>query len=51
MNDTDILIPQKVPIESTNSYYTLGAIYNGEEKYSHVFNYNDWSWYGGLPSS
>ena len=33
MNDTDLLIPQKIPNESTNSYYTLGAIYNGEEKY------------------
>ena len=33
MNDTDLLIPQKIPNESTNSYYTLGAIYDGEEKY------------------
>ena len=33
MNDSDCLYPQKTPDESTNSYYTLGAIYDGEKKY------------------
>ena len=33
MNDTDFLIPQKVPSRYTNSYYTLGVLYEGELKY------------------
>ena len=31
MADTDYLIPQKVPEGYTNSYYTLGVLYKGEE--------------------
>jgi len=31
MADTDYLIPQKVPEGYTNSYYTLGVLYRGEE--------------------
>jgi len=33
MSSTDFLIPQLVPENCTNSYYTLGVIYYGEEKY------------------
>ena len=33
MNDTDFLLPQKVPSSCTNSYYTLGVLYEGERKY------------------
>jgi len=33
MNETDFLIPQKTPVYSTNSYYTLGVIYDGQEKH------------------
>lgn len=32
MKETDFLIPQKTPSHCTNSYYTLGVIYEGEEK-------------------
>ena len=31
MAETDFLIPQKVPEGYTNSYYTLGVLYKGEE--------------------
>ena len=33
MNKTDFLIPQRVPTGYTNSYYTLGVLYEGKEKY------------------
>ena len=32
MKDCDFLIPQKTPEGYTNSYYTLGVIYEGKEK-------------------
>lgn len=32
MNECDYLIPQVTPKGQCNSYYTLGVIYNGEEK-------------------
>ena len=31
MRDTDYLIPQELPEDRTNSYYTLGVLYKGEE--------------------
>lgn len=31
MSDCDYLIPQKVPAGYTNSYYTLGVVYEGEK--------------------
>lgn len=31
MKTCDFLIPQKTPSNCTNSYYTLGAVYNGKE--------------------
>ena len=32
MSGCDYLIPQKCPIGYTNSYYTLGVVYEGQEK-------------------
>lgn len=32
MSDCDYLIPQKTPAGYTNSYYTLGVVYEGREK-------------------
>jgi perosamine synthetase len=32
MYETDYLIPQKTPVDCTNSYYTLGVVYEGKEK-------------------
>jgi len=31
MDDSDFLVPQKVPEEYSHSYYTLGVLYKGEE--------------------
>ncbi len=32
MNDTNFLIPQFIPSHCTNTYYTLGVLYNGKEE-------------------
>lgn len=32
IGDCDFLIPQKTPKDCTNSYYTLGVLYEGQEK-------------------
>ena len=38
INETDFLIPQKLPDQYTNSYYTLGVLYEGEKKYGVKWN-------------